>query len=227
MMITKTKQQGFTLIELTLASAILGSLLIIITQVFIGIVRQQETVVSMQAASQNVRYGLDDIVSTARAASAVVVITNGSATPPAIPTTFNQICFAVGNNVVQYFSANPNSAGLRSRALYKRTIGLIQGQSLASLCTAISNPNGSDTQLVSTNNPANVSLSGLNVSDFRATAVQSAIPTITVRLAITTDLAAIDPVTLQCSTNQATAPYCSIAADETTISLRGTQSYGP
>jgi prepilin-type N-terminal cleavage/methylation domain-containing protein len=224
-------QAGFTLIELTLASVLLGSMLVILTQIFINVVRQDHSVVVMQQASQNLRYALDDINTTARGATDVVIISNTSVDtgnfPSATPGSFNQVCFAVGNQVVQYFSADPRTSAY-TRVLYKRTVGLTQ--TLSSACNTIQYPADGDVMLTTNDNPAGGSITGLSVSDFEAKTTGSVVPTVSVRLALISNLSDLtSPTSASSSTNQCkpgTATYCSITASETSISLRGATNAG-
>jgi len=198
-------QSGVTLIELTLATAIMSFMLLILTTMFISLVHQDRAAVSVRDSTQNTRYALDDISREARRANTVQVI------PAAGPANFNQVCLYQDSAVVQYYVIPATSGG--RQILYRLTT---PGAPAGAVCLRTVNPAG--TPLTSPD---------LDVADFRVSAPMpaSGIPIVTARIGLTASLSDV----LQRAdgsygcTNSA-SPYCSVTSIEASASLRGAQN---
>jgi prepilin-type N-terminal cleavage/methylation domain-containing protein len=209
-----SNQHGFTLVELTLAMAILSGLLLIITQVFVTIVQQDRMATSVQNSTQNVRYAIDDISGNARTASSVTVIPDTTVTP-----NLSQVCLDEGSSIVQYFVAVDTSGDATPPPLlYKET--LPEGSS----CVVLGSSNVTDDPGVTAVINGSGSTTGIGVANFQATASGTTIQTLNFRLGVVTnysDLSGTDHCT------PGTEEFCSVTSFETSVSLRGAQSVGP
>ena len=213
-----------TLIELTVATAILSVMLLGLTQYFINLIHENRAEVSVQDSTQNVRYALDDISSEARLASSVYVVPN---TAPG-PANSNQICLYEANSMVQYYAIQP--PGNYHQILYKHVWGSIADIPTGNMCPVRTIVDNTDINVMSDSNAPGGSTIGLNVVDFRAFttvgAATTAVPTLTVRLGVTSNLTNLNTGNVtQCKAG--TEVYCSVTSIETTVSLRSAQSTGP
>jgi prepilin-type N-terminal cleavage/methylation domain-containing protein len=214
-----TKQSGMTLLELTIATAILGVMLAGMTQFYINLVHQDRTAVSVQDSTQNVRYALDDISSQARQATQIYLTSN-----PVPPLAFSQLCLYSGNGMVEYFAIAPPAA--THQILYKRVYS--STANLTALCPAISATDADDVAVTSNSDIASGDNTGINVADFQAslTGTLPNIQTLNVRLGMTNNLSDLQPgSTTQCTAG--TEEFCSVTSFETSISLRDEVNTGP
>ena len=233
---TPNKESGMTLIELTIATVILATMLATMTQFFISLVHQNRGAVSVQDSTQNVRYALDDISAQARLANAVYVAPNPN-TPG--PPAFNQICLYEGGNMVEYYAVTPAAGSTLHQILYKHifpSVNVTQS-SIPTNCPTISQVNdptlggvGYDVPVISDSNASSGATNGINVADLRASAspftpMAGHVQTLTVRLGLTSNLTDVIPGTDKCIAG--TEEFCSVTSFETTVSLREAQSVGP
>ncbi|MBW3538219.1 prepilin-type N-terminal cleavage/methylation domain-containing protein [Candidatus Parcubacteria bacterium] len=71
------REEGFTLIELLLAMALFSLMLLVVIGGFINIVRMYQAGLASRNTQQNARSGLEEMVRTARGASAAEVVPTG------------------------------------------------------------------------------------------------------------------------------------------------------
>ena len=200
-------EAGFTLLEVTVAAAILSVILLMLSGAFVNLVKMERTSISLRDTVQSTRYGLDDITNEARSSSSF-------ATPASDPNAagYSQLCLYESGTMVQYFT-DPTSATSHHYGLYKAY------RSLGTLCSELAYD--------SAVNPVPVLSSGVRISAFRVWPPSGiAIPFLTVRLCTTT---VTDSTSLQGPSDtspgncQGDLPYCAVSIIETSISLRGIQ----
>jgi prepilin-type N-terminal cleavage/methylation domain-containing protein len=202
-------ERGYTLFELTISSAILSVILLLLSSAFISLVHMERSAVSLRDVIQSTRVGLDDMTTETRAATSFEV----PAVDPYATTGFSQVCLYESGTMVQYFTDPIESNG--HHGLYKVNLPL------GSACTAI-------VDYASAVNPTSVLSADVYISAFRvwAPAAGSNVPLLTVRLGTTTttDLGALQgPAESSPGNCRDTSPYCAVSLIETSISLRGIQ----
>ena len=202
-------EDGFTLFEVTISSAILSVILLMLSSAFVSLVHMERSAVSLRDSVQSTRFGLDDITTEARSATSFKVPSGD----PDSTTGFSQLCLYESGTMVQYFT-DSNSAVSGNYGLYKTN------QPTTSDCNKISYSSAA--------NPTPVLSGGIRIGAFRVWQPTAGVtvPLLTVRLgtASATDANFVqgptDPAPGNCSVN---SPYCAVSIIETSISLRGIQ----
>jgi type II secretory pathway pseudopilin PulG len=225
------KQEGMTLIELTIATAILVIMVATMAGFFTHLVRQERGEQALQATTQNARYAIDDITSSARLANEVSI--SPDTTGPNLK--FSQICFYQTSSMVEYYV--PNVGLNHKQTLYKRIYPSLADVPpfSATSCPVVSGVNSATDVAVISNSDLGTGVNktiGLNVVNLQASVTNpgyvanpTGIPSVTVRLSVISNLNDLMPgSTTQCVSG--TQEYCSVTSYETTVSLRGTQSVG-
>ena len=231
------KEAGFTLVELTVASALLAGLLLIIAQLYTTTFRASLEDIAIRDANVNARVIMNDINNTARVSDHVVVTTNSSHPP----TTNNQICFFKGSQLTQYFNIYKGSAANTNTQsiIYKqiKTVNLsghnFNGSAATdypSFCQPINNSATDDIAVMSN---GNVNIANQNRSTLGVAYLQASAPSpydfISYSVGIITNIALEDTNTssatyLNCLPK--TQTYCTVTSVSGNVSLRLNQNFG-
>jgi prepilin-type N-terminal cleavage/methylation domain-containing protein len=94
--VDKGSEKGFTLVELVVAMAIFGFMLIIVVLGFINVVRIHNQAVATNIAEDNVRVGMDELVRAVRTSNGV------------LPSAANTLCLTnttSGGEIIYYVAA--------------------------------------------------------------------------------------------------------------------------
>ena len=248
--------EGFSLVELVIASAILSVLLVLISQVYVSVFDMSRSNIAIRDATQNAKTAISDITATARTSDHVVIITNSDARPAAFPGSNKQICLFQGGTLVQYYSFAPavNFANQQT-LIYKRITTIQPTNDYGAVCIAnavTSFKLASDIPIISAGNKTLANYSkkiGIGTAYFNASvspsftenygannaliggdsSSNSGVPILTVSLGIISNYSYEDtsPASLHyLNCMSNSSTWCSVSSLQSSVSLEGAVSYG-